>query len=94
MYLSVRTYPASSDLVALLQQNEDEISRLIGGIDGFRAYYLVRTASGDAMSVSVFDDRDGAEQSNRVAADWVRENAAGVATGAPEISAGEAVIAF
>lgn len=93
MHVTVRNYPGSSDLVDLLVENEDTVRSLISGIDGFRAYYLVRTGDG-GLSISVFDDESGAEESNRVAGEWVRENASDVRPNPPEISAGEVVIAI
>lgn len=93
MHVTVRNYRGSSDLIDLLVENEDTVRSLISGIDGFRAYYLVRTNDG-GLSISVFDDESGAEESNRVAADWVRENASDVRTDPPEVSAGEVVIAL
>ena len=67
--------------------------RLISGIDGFRAYYLVR-ADGATVSVNVFDDREGAEESNRIAAQWVRENLPDIEIAPPQIASGETALAF
>jgi hypothetical protein len=93
VHATVRNYRESSDLIDLLIENESTVRNLISGIDGFRAYYLVRTDDG-GLSISVFDDEAGAEESNRVAADWVRENASDVRPDPPEVSAGEVVIAL
>jgi hypothetical protein len=46
------------------------------------------------MSISVFADGAGADESTRRAAEWIRENAAEVSPGAPEISEGEVVLTF
>lgn len=91
MYVTVRKYTGASDLIDVLVKNESEVRRLIREIDGFHAYYLVKTEDG-GVSVSVFADQRGAEESNRVAADWIRANAAGVTATPPEVSAGEVVI--
>jgi hypothetical protein len=45
-------------------------------------------------SVSVYDDQSGAEESNRAAADWIRENLPRMAIDPPQISAGEVVISI
>ena len=73
MYATVRTYTGSRDFADALVENESEVRRLIEGIGGFHAYYLVRTPDG-AVSISVYDDQSGAEESNRAAAEWVRDN--------------------
>jgi heme-degrading monooxygenase HmoA len=91
VYATVRSYAGSSELVDALVENQDEVKRIISEIDGFRAYYLLRTADG-AVSVSVYDDEAGADESNRVAAAWIRENLPDVSVAAPTVSAGEVVI--
>ena len=93
MYASFRYYPGSAEFVDLLVENEDAVKSLISEIDGFRAYYLVRTDDGSAVSLSVFDDKDGADKSNEAAAGWVRENAADMNVSA-NISGGEVEISF
>jgi heme-degrading monooxygenase HmoA len=92
MYATVRNYAGSEGLVDELVKNEGEVRNLIKGISGFRAYYLIRTDKGDAVSISVYDDRSGVEESTRLAAEWIRGNVANLSIGAPQISQGEVVI--
>ena len=91
MYATVRTYSGGPELADALVGNEADVKSLVSGIDGFRAYYLVRTADG-TVSISVYDDEAGANESNRVAADWIRENLPELGGSAPQVSAGEVVI--
>ena len=70
------------------------LTQVIAGINGFKAYYLVRTAAGEALSVSVYDDKTGGEASNRAAAGWIGENLPDMSVSAPQVTEGEAVIAF
>jgi hypothetical protein len=93
MYASVRTYTTGGEFADALVENESDVRRLLTGIEGFHAYYLVRTADG-AVSVSVYDDQSGAEESNRAAAEWVRENLSDLSISPPQISAGEVVISI
>ena len=93
MYASGRTYAGRQYLADTLAEHEDEIPQLIGGINGFKAYYVVK--GGDAMtSVSVFDDQAGAEESNRAAAAWLAENLPDAGVASPQMTAGESVIRF
>jgi hypothetical protein len=94
MYVTVRKYAGNRDLVDALVENESEVKRLLTDIDGFRAYYLVRTGDGDAMSISVYDNERGGEESSRAAAAWLGENLTDLSVSAPEVTAGEAVINF
>jgi hypothetical protein len=93
MYVTVRKYTTGSEFADALVENESEVRRLISEIDGFRAYYLARTDDG-AVTISVYDDRSGAEESNRQAADWVRENLSDLSVSPPQISAGEVAISL
>ena len=88
MYATVRSY-GQSDLVAQLRQHQDAVKSLMGTVAGFQAYYIVETADGGAVSVTVCDDQAGADESNSVAAGWIRDNLAGASIPAPTISAGE-----
>ena len=94
MYATVRRYSRAGELVDALVENESTIRDLIGGINGFHAYYLVRTDDGGAVTVSIFDDRAGADTSNGVAAGWIAENLPDLGVGAPEVSMGDVVIAI
>jgi hypothetical protein len=94
MYVTVRIYSGSPGLVDALVERESDVKRLIGGIDGFGSYYLVRGGDGEATTISVFETQAGAEESNSTAAQWLRETLPELSVGAPEIRAGEAVLSF
>jgi hypothetical protein len=92
----VRDHPQlrrSNELTDALVAREQDIRNVIGTIDGFRAYYLVRTADGPT-TISVFDDQAGAEASTAAAAAYIRENMADVSPGAPQLTTGETVLSF
>jgi hypothetical protein len=91
MYATVRTYTAASELANALVGKADEVKNLIGGIDGFKAYYLVRTDDG-AVSISVYEDQAGADASTAAAAAFIRENLPDVGAAAPQVSSGEVVL--
>jgi hypothetical protein len=95
MHATVRRYASDHGLVDALVENESEIRDVIGGIDGFRAYYAIRTGDGGAVTISVYDDASGAEASNAAAAGWVRENLPELAAaGPPEVTAGEVAVSL
>ena len=71
MHATVRSYAADGGLVDALVANKDEARDLLTGIAGFRAYYILRTADGGAVSMSVYDDASGTDASNAAAAGWV-----------------------
>ena len=90
MHVAIRRYrtdPGSVDEV-MRQVNEGFIP-IIKDADGFLAYYALNAGAGEIATVSVFEDQAGAEESVRMAADWIRENLAALLPDPPEISAGE-----
>ena len=78
----------------------DEITRrvnegllpIIKDVDGYQAYYAVDAGGGRIASVSVFEDRAGAEESTRLAADYIRQNMASLFPNPPEVLQGEVVV--
>jgi heme-degrading monooxygenase HmoA len=91
VYATVRTYSAASELADALVGKAADVKDLIKGIDGFKAYYLIRTADG-AVSVSVYEDQAGADASTAAAAAFIRENLPDLSVAAPQVSAGEVVL--
>ena len=93
MYASVRTYTGNHDLADQLAERTEDVRQLIGGINGFEAYYLLKTGEG-TTSISVFEDQAGAEESNRAAAAWLAENLPDLKVAAPYVTAGEVLVGF
>lgn len=93
MYAVTRTYTGASALINALEQRHAEVERLISTVPGFVSYYAFR--SGDGMvSVSVYDDKAGTEESTRRAREWVRENLPGAKMAAPQVNGGEVFLEF
>ena len=91
MYVAIRRYqmdPSSSVEEVMRRVNEGFIPS-IKDASGFSAYYAVDSRLGTLTTVSVFEDQSGADESNRMEADWVRENLASMLPSPPEITAGE-----
>ena len=93
MHVVVRNYKGSAKLMDELEGRRSDIEELIRGVPGFVTYALLRTTDGGA-SVSVYEDKAGADESVRRAAAYIKENLDGIAAGPPEIIEGEAFIQF
>jgi hypothetical protein len=92
MYATVRVYKSGDQrLTDALVERQDEVKRIMGELDGFNGYYLIRTADG-AVSISVFESQASAEASTNVAASWIKDNLPDLPMPAPEVSTGEVVI--
>ncbi len=90
MHAAVRIYQVDPGSVDEFKQKVNEgFLPIIKGASGFRAYYALDTGSGRIASVSVFDDQAGAEESVKMAADYIKENMASVAPIPPEVLEGE-----
>jgi hypothetical protein len=93
MHATIRNYSGGAALSDALVEHQDEIRTLLTGIDGFRAYYIVRDGDG-ATTVSVYDDQTGADESTRQAAAWVAENLGDLGVAPPEVTSGPVVFSI
>jgi hypothetical protein len=94
MYAVVRSYSGqgASELFDQLEQRNDEIKELIGGVPGFVSYTAVRSSEG-GVTVTVCQDKTGTDESSRRAAEWVKENISAMAN-RPMITEGGTVAHF
>jgi hypothetical protein len=91
MYATIRRYEGVSNPTEAAQRVNEGFVPLISQIPGFVAYYWVDAGSGVMISTSVFQDQASAEESNRRAADYVRQNLVSLLPNPPQITAGEVV---
>jgi Antibiotic biosynthesis monooxygenase len=90
MYMAVRKYQTSSGAAEeALRRVEEGFVPIISQAPGFVAYYGVNAGNDIVFSVSVFRDQAAADESNRMAANWVKQNLVPLLPNPPEISAGE-----
>ena len=94
MYISIRKYKLTSQDAKtrgeLTRQINDLFLPQISKAPGFVSYYAVDGGSGTLATVSVFESQSGAEESNRQAADFLK-NLPALASGSPEITSGEVI---
>jgi hypothetical protein len=95
MYAVIRNYQNEApDVLDQIRTRADAIREVIGGIGGFQGYYLLDTQEGGFATISVFEDRAGAEESTRAAGKWVAENIADWTPNPPTIIQGEVAISL
>jgi hypothetical protein len=88
MYAAVRRYEGIKD--------DSEAGRLVGesfvplleGVEGFVAYYWIDAGDGTMASLSVFDDKAGADESVKLAHQWIEDNAPGLFPNPPRVTEG------
>ena len=88
MYVTIRRYRTNSPEHITRLVNESFVSR-IKSIPGFVAYYGIDTKESLWASVSVFESKEGAEQSDELARYFLNDDCLVEVLSAPEITAGE-----
>jgi hypothetical protein len=97
MYASIRRYSTKADVN---QQTVDDFKRrieekyvpTIQDIRGFHTYGILRTGNKELLSISIFEDRQGAAESTRKAAEFVQKDPLKDQLSKPEVIEGELLI--
>ena len=73
---------------------QEEFVPLIRDMSGFVSYFILVPSEReeDIVSVSVFEDQQSAEESNRKAAEWVVQNLSELLRPIPEFASGQVVV--
>jgi hypothetical protein len=75
MHATIRRHEAidQTRTSELVKKAEDVLVPRLSKLPGFNGYYLIEADNGVMSSVGFFDTAEDAEESTRVASDWVRE---------------------
>ena len=95
MYSVIRTYSgtAAKDLLEVIEARKPEVEEAIRSVDGLISYQLFATGDGMA-SVTVCEDKAGADQSSMVARTWIMENAPDIQVGPPLVYEGDVTVSL
>ncbi|MGY5034034.1 hypothetical protein ACWC9U_24805 [Streptomyces sp. 900116325] len=91
MYAVVRRYEGVTDPAEAGRQVNEGFLPLLRQVQGFVAYYWVDAGGGVMVSMSVFQDSSGAEESTDRAGEFVRDRLASLLPNPPQVTAGEIV---
>ena len=90
MWATVRRYEGVTNPDEVAKRVSEGFVPLISEHQGFVAYYFVDDSEeGVVFSTSVFEDQSDEEDSNRLAADYVKANLAELLPNPPQITAGQ-----
>jgi hypothetical protein len=95
MHATIRRYEAIDKFRSeeLVKKAEDSLLPRLSELPGFTGYYLIDAGNGVMSSVGLFDTAAHAEESGRVAFDWIREEHLETALpNPPKITIGEVVV--
>jgi hypothetical protein len=90
MYASIRRYKTKS-ANEVLQHVREGFVPIISKAPGFISYTGIDTGDGVIASISVFETKAQVDESNRLAADWVKKTVAHLVE-KPEITEGEVAV--
>ena len=74
MHTAVRKYRVT-DVDEVVKRVNEGFAPIVKGIDGFGGYWIVDGGGGQMATITVGSE-SGVEESTKLAADWVQENAA------------------
>jgi hypothetical protein len=79
MYANLRQYRVPPEQIEETMHLADmNLADRLAEEPGFVAYELMATEDGGVCSMTIFQDRDGAERSQEIAAEFVREHLSGI----------------
>jgi heme-degrading monooxygenase HmoA len=83
IYATIRIYGQAEGLADAVSENRAAIVGLFEVVPGFRGYYMVKTGTASAASITVYEDQAGAEASTQIASDWIAANLSKLAISTP-----------
>jgi hypothetical protein len=96
MYLVVRSFEQSDPRFGNegFRRVREELLPILSAIEGFVSYYSAYDRErGTVTSVSVYETKEAADESNRIAVQWGAKNLAIMGTAHPTEWAGEVLVA-
>ena len=92
MFAAIRYYRTTTGSVdEVVQRVKEGFVPIIRDTPGFEAYLLLTPRQDEIVAVSVFEDQQSAEESNKRAEEWVEQNLNELLP-APEFAEGEVAV--
>ena len=98
MFATIRRYKPKSGtfdskaIDGLKRRVESGFVPTVQDIPGFHGYYLVSVGSKELISIGLFDDKSGAAESTKRAAEFVKNDPIKDQLGTPEVTEGECLL--
>ncbi len=95
MFATIRRYEAIDNARTdeLVKKADETLLPSLSELPGFNGYFLIEAGNGVMSSIGFYDTSAHADESTRVASDWVREQKLEKALpNAPTITSGEVVV--
>jgi hypothetical protein len=97
MYATIRRYTPKTgttkeNIDGLKNRIEEKFTPIVQEIRGFHTYGVVNVGNKELVSISIFEDRNGAAESTRRAAEFVQKDPLKDQLGKPEVLEGEVLV--
>ena len=95
MFATVRRYEAidQARTSELVKKHDETLLSSLSELPGFSGYHLIEAGNGVLSSISFYDTAEHADESTRLASNWVREQKLETALpNPPKITSGEVVV--
>ena len=92
MFAAIRYYRTDPDSIeSVVRRVKEGFVPFIKETPGFVAYFVLNPRQDEIVSVSVFEEQRSAEESNKKAEEWVRQNLSELLP-SPEVADGQVVV--
>ena len=95
MHATIRRYEGvdQNRIVELSKKVSESFIPKLNELPGFAGYYLIEADNGVMTSFGLFENADQADESNRIAATWIRDEQLGtIVPNAPKITSGKVLV--
>jgi hypothetical protein len=97
MYATIRRYTPKTgttkeNIDDLKNRIEQKFTPMVQEIRGFHSYGVLNVGNKELISISIFEDREGATESTRKAAEFVQKDPLRDQVGKPEVLEGEFLV--
>jgi hypothetical protein len=93
MHAVVRNYSGAGakQLFDVLERQKADVEATLRKVPGLVSYTLLRSGDG-GMSVTVCKDKAGADESLKVAREWIKKNASNIQASPPAVTEGSVIV--
>ena len=93
MYAAIRQAKARAGMAEeLASRIKEGVIPIVSDVPGFRAYYMVYAPDDTVTAISIFNNVEAAEESNRRALAWIEQNLGPLLTGSVTAVAGPVIV--
>ena len=93
MHTTVRRYEGVADTDEVVRRVNESFLDVLRGVQGYVNYSIIDAGGGTVVTISTFEDRSGAEESDRRAAEWIQQqDLSSLLPNRPQITVGEVVV--